>query len=150
MTVDLVLRDQVRHRAAYACEYCGTSETEAGAELTIDHFHPASKGGADSFDNLVYCCSRCNAYKLDYWPASAADPAIWNPRAEPGTRHWIETDDAVLRPLTETGDWTIRRLRLNRPALIALTPVFILHHSSFILALCVFVSLRPCVKGKLP
>lgn len=66
MTISSTLRDEVRRRARFTCEYCGTSETDAGAELTIDHFRPLSKGGADAFENLVYCCSRCNEYKQDY------------------------------------------------------------------------------------
>jgi hypothetical protein len=119
MTVSLALRNEVRRRAGFACEYCGASEMAAGAELTVDHFCPTSKGGADTLDNLVYCCPRCNAYKLDYWPESASAPSLWNPRTEPSTRHWTETEDGVLHPLTVTGAWTIQRLRLNRPALIA-------------------------------
>ncbi|MFZ1238169.1 MAG: HNH endonuclease [Anaerolineae bacterium] len=119
MTIGLMLRDEVRCRARFVCEYCGTSETDAGAELTIDHFCPTSKGGADTLDNLVYCCSRCNEYKQDYWPESASAPSLWHPRLEPATNHFTETEDGALHPLTQTGAATIQRLRLNRPALIA-------------------------------
>jgi hypothetical protein len=119
MTISLALRDDVRRRAGFVCEYCGTSETDAGAELTIDHFCPTSKGGADTLDNLVYCCPRCNEYKLDFWPESASAPSLWNPRTEPSTHHLTETEDGILHPLTGMGALTIQRLRLNRPALIA-------------------------------
>jgi hypothetical protein len=114
-----MIRDEVRRRARFTCEYCGTSETDAGAELTIDHFCPISKGGSDSLDNLVYCCPRCNVYKQDYWPESASAPSLWNPRLEPPINHFTETEDGILHPLTQTGSATIQRLRLNRPALIA-------------------------------
>lgn len=119
MTVSAALRDEVRRRAGFACEYCGTSETEAGAELTLDHFVPTSKGGTDTLDNLVYCCPRCNEYKQDYAPETSSAPALWNPRLEPASRHWTETEDGLLHPLTEVGLFTIQRLRLNRPALVA-------------------------------
>jgi hypothetical protein len=119
MTISATLRDEVRRRAGFACEYCGVTETEAGAELTIDHFLPTSKGGADTPNNLVYCCARCNEYKQDYAPETASDPVLWNPRLEPASRHLIEAEDGLLYPLTEIGAFTIQRLRLNRPALVA-------------------------------
>ena len=55
--------DLIRQRYAYACGYCGVSETSAGGILTIDHFRPLAAGGDDDLDNLVYACTRCNQYK---------------------------------------------------------------------------------------
>ena len=43
MITNKALRNQVRQRAAFACEYCGVNETDTGGLLTIDHFHPKSK-----------------------------------------------------------------------------------------------------------
>jgi hypothetical protein len=56
-------------RYAGCCGYCGVREDDAGAELTIDHYRPRSYGGAaaDDDENLVYCCSKCNAHKGAYW-----------------------------------------------------------------------------------
>lgn len=119
MSISAALRDDVRRRAGFACEYCSVSESEAGAELTVDHFLPTSKGGTHALDNLVYCCARCNLYKQDYAPESPSDLALWNPRLEHAARHFSEGEDGLLHPFTETGAFTIRRLRLNRPALIA-------------------------------
>ena len=82
MSIPVVLREQIRERAKFACEFCTVSETDAGGQLTIDHFWPKSKGGADTLDNLLYCCIRCNQYKQDYWPSSAEDPSLWNPLHE--------------------------------------------------------------------
>ena len=53
----------VRERYAFCCGYCGVSEADVGGELTVDHFCPASAGGDDSDENLVYACVRCNQYK---------------------------------------------------------------------------------------
>lgn len=119
MTIADETRQQVRRRANFACEFCGVTETDAGGELTIDHFRPKTRGGTDSLDNLIYCCTRCNQYKLDYWPTSANDPSLWNPRREPASVHFLELDDGTLQPLTTTGAFTLRRLRLNRPPLVA-------------------------------
>lgn len=90
-----------------------------GGELTIDHFHPRAHGGSDELDNLLYCCNRCNQYKLAYWPARPSAPVLWNPRVSPRDEHFLALDDGTLYPLTDIGAFTLKRLRLNRPPLIA-------------------------------
>ncbi|MCQ3937352.1 MAG: hypothetical protein DPW18_09925 [Chloroflexi bacterium] len=119
MMISAKTREQVRLRANYACEFCGVTETDTGGELTIDHFQPLAKGGNDDPDNLIYCCHRCNQYKQDYWQSSQNDPALWNPRLEPSNVHFLEAEDGTIHPLTQTGSFTIKRLRLNRPPLVA-------------------------------
>lgn len=119
MSITSETRLHVRQRAGFACEYCGVTESDTGGELTVDHYHPQSLGGADTPDNLLYCCQRCNQYKADYWPATADDPSLWNPRQEPRTTHMLALADGTVYPLTPAGAFTIRRLRLNRPPLIA-------------------------------
>ncbi len=119
MTVSIGVREQVRRYANFACEFCGVTETDTGGELTIDHYQPKSKGGADSFDNLLYCCARCNQYKMDYWPVHPDNVSLWNPRQERSSQHFLELDDGTLHPLTAIGVFTLQRLRLNRPPLVA-------------------------------
>ena len=119
MTISASTRLFVRERASFACEYCGVSETDTGGELTIDHHLPQALGGTNAADNLLYCCQRCNQYKSDYWPTSADDLPLWNPRQEPGSAHLLQLVDGTLYPLTPVGAFTIQRLRLNRPPLIA-------------------------------
>jgi beta-xylosidase-like protein/HNH endonuclease len=80
-------RRQVRERAGFACEYCGVSETDAGGELTIDHFQPRTCGGTDDTENLLYCCHRCNEYKAGYWPERPDDTHLQD-----------DFDAAELRP----------------------------------------------------
>jgi len=67
------LRAQVRERFDFRCGYCGVSDTQVGAPLTIDHFQPRSRGGLDDIDNLVYCCHACNEHKADYWQPNAVE-----------------------------------------------------------------------------
>ncbi len=57
MTLSPDIREKVRRRARFGCEFCGVTETDSGGELTTDHFRPRSKGGDDSPDNLIYCCA---------------------------------------------------------------------------------------------
>ena len=111
-------RNIARQRAKFSCEYCGVSETEVGGELAIDHFKPQSKGGSDEPENLIYACSRCNLYKGDYFPKNDSDQNLWNPRTESSEKHFILLTNGQMQALTETGEFTIRRLRLNRKPLV--------------------------------
>jgi 5-methylcytosine-specific restriction endonuclease McrA len=43
------------------CLYCG--EEHVDHELTRDHVIPRSRGGRDSWDNVVSACRRCNHRK---------------------------------------------------------------------------------------
>lgn len=51
-------RRNVMHRDHYTCQYCSRK-----SELTIDHIIPRSKGGRDTWDNVVVACLRCNIAK---------------------------------------------------------------------------------------
>jgi len=42
------------------CQYCGSTKS-----LTIDHVIPRSRGGKDTWENLVVACSPCNVRKGD-------------------------------------------------------------------------------------
>jgi hypothetical protein len=118
MTIPLEIRRLVRERAVHCCEFCGVSEVDTGGTLTIDHFQPASKGGSDQLDNLLYSCMPCNLYKQNYWPRKQEDIPLWNPRLEPASNHFLLLDDGNLHPLTPVGTFTINRLRLNRSQLV--------------------------------
>jgi hypothetical protein len=48
-------------RDGYLCLYCGKSFPSR--ELTRDHVIPRSRGGSDSWSNVVSCCHRCNHLK---------------------------------------------------------------------------------------
>lgn len=112
------IREEIRQRANYACEFCGVTEIDIGNLLTVDHFQPRSKGGSESTDNLIYCCMSCNLYKLNYWPQTVDDLILWNPRKEPFSQHFFQLEDGSLCALTPTGKFTLKRLRLNRQPLI--------------------------------
>ncbi|MDE2118063.1 MAG: HNH endonuclease, partial [Betaproteobacteria bacterium] len=52
-------RYKVFERDGYKCHYCGKQLTRFSA--TLDHIQPVSKGGDNSFENLVTACLHCNA-----------------------------------------------------------------------------------------
>lgn len=51
------------------CQYCGHHFPTS--ELSIDHILPRAQGGADTWDNLVCACVRCNARKGGRTPEQA-------------------------------------------------------------------------------
>lgn len=55
-------RENIYKRDNFECVYCGDSKQRT---LTLDHVVPQSKGGRDSWDNLVTACRRCNQEKAD-------------------------------------------------------------------------------------
>jgi len=59
-------RNRIFKRDNHQCVYCGSKRS-----LTIDHVVPKSKGGNNSWTNLVTCCSPCNRKKGDKTPEEA-------------------------------------------------------------------------------
>lgn len=57
-TVVSLSRSNILLRDRYQCQYCGS-----GRDLTIDHVVPQSKGGGNTWENLVTCCASCNSKK---------------------------------------------------------------------------------------
>lgn len=56
-------------RDNYQCMYCG--KPYDNSELTRDHIHPRSRGGKDTWENVVAACKRCNHFKADRTPEEA-------------------------------------------------------------------------------
>lgn len=48
-------------RDNHTCQYCGKK-----TQLTIDHIIPRSRGGKDSWTNMVTACNRCNHTKSHF------------------------------------------------------------------------------------
>jgi len=53
-------RTMIYKRDGHKCQYCGSTK-----ELTIDHIIPRSRGGGDTWENLVVACMPCNTRKSD-------------------------------------------------------------------------------------
>ncbi|WP_237065415.1 HNH endonuclease [Microbulbifer guangxiensis] len=61
-------------RDQYICLYCG--EFFSGTQLTRDHVMPTSRGGADSWENVVAACKSCNNRKGAMTPDEAGMPLL--------------------------------------------------------------------------
>jgi hypothetical protein len=114
------LRQAVRRAYNFACGYCDVREEDAGSELELDHFKPRSLGGGDEQENLVYCCTTCNRIKGDFWTIAPAEKRLLHPQRDDVRSHLRQDSDGLLTGLTETGKFHLKRLRLNRPPLVAL------------------------------
>ena len=54
-------RRNIYARDKNRCQYCGKKFPTS--ELSLDHVVPRTMGGANSWDNLVCACTRCNSRK---------------------------------------------------------------------------------------
>jgi 5-methylcytosine-specific restriction endonuclease McrA len=66
----ILSRKNILRRDSHRCQFCG----RADIALTLDHVVPASRGGDDSWENLVCACVKCNNRKGDQTPEEACMP----------------------------------------------------------------------------
>jgi 5-methylcytosine-specific restriction endonuclease McrA len=59
-------KNNIFRRDGFECGYCLSKE-----DLTLDHIMPKSRGGGDTWSNLVTCCKRCNGIKDNKTPEEA-------------------------------------------------------------------------------
>ena len=85
-------RKNVIKRDNGVCQYCGTTH----GNMTVDHVIPTVRGGADSWDNLVCACERCNNKKGNRTPDEAGMPLMNRPRKP--------SHLTFIRQLVRTGD----------------------------------------------
>jgi len=69
-------RANLFRRDGYRCQYCGTRK----GPLTIDHVVPKTRGGVDSWENLVSACVKCNNKKGDKMPDEAGMVLLKKPK----------------------------------------------------------------------
>lgn len=118
MPISDVIRQAIRERAKYLCEYCHSSERLSANRFTIDHIVPQSLSGSDDIDNLALACRRCNERRYNF--VAGIDPEtqeivpIFNPRQQKWQEHFVWVDEGVLiRGITPVGRATCIRLDLN-------------------------------------
>lgn len=75
---NIFLRDGMR------CMYCGTKKSDT-VELELEHIVPRSRGGKNTWENLVAACTPCNRKKNDRTPEEAGMTLIHKPL--PATVH---------------------------------------------------------------
>lgn len=91
-----VSRRGILRRDGQRCCYCGHAAT------TIDHVLPKSRGGGESWENLVACCLGCNNRKSDRTPAEMGWTMRFNPRMP---RHTVWMARGLERAEPEWGEF---------------------------------------------
>lgn len=69
-------RKNIFKRDEHKCQYCG----KRSSDMTIDHVLPRSRGGEDTWYNLVTACKSCNSKKGNKTPDEARMPLINRPK----------------------------------------------------------------------
>ncbi|MGE0086814.1 MAG: HNH endonuclease [Desulfococcaceae bacterium] len=88
--------------------------------MTVDHVIPESCGGLTEFENLCFCCRRCNEFKGS--KTAAQDPitgevvSLYHPRKQKWQNHfaWDESGSLIIG-ITAAGRATAVALNMNRP-----------------------------------
>ena len=62
-------RKNIYTRDQNTCQYCG--KVFKASQLNIDHVFPKSRGGKNTWTNLVCSCQKCNEKKADKTPKEA-------------------------------------------------------------------------------
>ena len=83
-------RRNILERDSHTCQYCG------GFGDTIDHVHPRSRGGEDSWTNCVCACAPCNSKKKNMTPEEAQMDLLETPR-KPSAIPWLRNRKVKTR-----------------------------------------------------
>lgn len=93
----ILSRKNILRRDGHRCQYCGRGDLP----LTVDHVLPLSRGGDDTWENLVCACVGCNNRKGDRTPQESNMPLRRNPlRPNHVTfiRHFVGSLDERWKP----------------------------------------------------
>jgi HNH endonuclease len=118
MSISITIRQRIRQRADFLCEYCHSSEEASTSLFTLDHLIPQSLGGTDSEDNLALACHRCNGRRYNFTtgidPETQAITPLFNPRVDQWREHFIWSKDGYkILGTTSIGRSTLDRLDMN-------------------------------------
>ena len=81
-------------RDRHVCAYCGGLFAES--ELTVEHIIPVSRGGTQTWTNVVTACRSCNTRKGSRTPEEARMPLIYVPYAVCRNEGFILSNRRIL------------------------------------------------------
>lgn len=110
------LRELVRQRANFRCEYCRVPEQLSTHQFEIDHIRARKHHGRTVFSNTCFSCARCNGAKgpnvAGFDPDTEDLVPLFNPRSDDWRDHFC-WEGPVLVGLTAVGRVTIDVLNIN-------------------------------------
>jgi hypothetical protein len=115
--MDERLRQLVRQRADYRCEYCRLPQKYAPVvSFHIEHIRARQHRGDDDSSNLCLACPRCNSFKgpnlTTYDPETNEKVDVFNPRIYIWDEHF-EFEGIHIVGLTPIGRGTVELLSMN-------------------------------------
>jgi HNH endonuclease len=116
--MDASLKETLRRRAGFRCEYCHLPEAIAELPFQFDHIIAAQHGGMVTEGNLAWACARCNRHKGPNLSGIDSESGkltrLYNPRTDTWAEHFV-WKDAILTGQTAIGRTTIAVLQINHP-----------------------------------
>ena len=111
------LRQFVRERAGYRCEYCHLPDRHPLREaFHLEHIKARQHGGPTVVENLAWACHRCNLYKgpnlsgVD--PDSQETVLLFHPRHDHWEKHFV-LDGSRICGITAAGRATVWLFQMN-------------------------------------
>lgn len=102
-------RQSIFERDRNTCQYCGRHFPRS--QLTIDHVLPQSRGGGDTWENLVLACLQCNVKKGNRTPDEADMPLLRHPHKPAWMPHFgtrVPQDQLMVwRKFVDTSLWSV-------------------------------------------
>ena len=118
-------RAGVREDFECCCAYClRHEEWGGGAEhYELDHFKPKKLFPelVNDFNNIYYCCHRCNKRKHCSWPSERelnSGAAFVDLCQDNFNNHYLVLENGKLEFLTRAAEYTAKKLRLNSDEMI--------------------------------
>jgi hypothetical protein len=125
------VRQRVKERAGFRCEYCLCPETFSSSNFSVEHIVPRAQQGSSTLDNLALSCQQCNNAK--FVSTAAPDPEtkemapLYDPRRHRWAEHFCWSEDTLMMlGQTPTGRATVERLQLNREGVVNLRGLLLL------------------------
>lgn len=76
-TVQFPTKQNIFKRDKYTCGYTGRKLQKH--ELSVDHIMPVSRGGKNTWDNLITCAKEVNTFKDNRTPQECGLKLLWKP-----------------------------------------------------------------------
>jgi 5-methylcytosine-specific restriction endonuclease McrA len=99
----MAARMAILNRDNWKCGYCGDVGT------TYDHIYPKSRGGENTWENLITACTDCNGFKADRTPEEAQRYLL-----EKLKDHNLSDEDRALLPKNMIPLWTPKAPKADR------------------------------------
>jgi 5-methylcytosine-specific restriction endonuclease McrA len=118
VVISAAVREAVRQRARFCCEYCLLYEADAFVPHEPDHIVAVQHGGPTALENLALACYHRNHFKgtnlASVDPKTGKSVFLFHPRRDLWSSHF-RLEKAHIVPTTDKGRATAALLKFNMP-----------------------------------